>query len=100
MGCRSYGNGPRSPVEARTQAGCIDGGKTLREKLRAERRGVEHDGLTTLPGHLLGDAARDDITRRQLGIWVHVLHEAMAIGSPQHGAVAADGFRDQKAARG
>ena len=74
-------------------------GEALVEPLDADRADVEVD--VAVPGldHLLQDAARDDVTRREVGPLVVVGHEPVAGLVDQHGALAAHRLGDQRARR-
>ena len=84
------------PVDAvATQLG-VDGGKALGEEVGAERSRVETDGPPALRGHRVGDAAGHDVTRRELGIRMHVDHEPVSGVVDEHCTLAAHGLGDEE----
>ena len=87
------GDEPVDGIDAGGATVGVDGRKGFRE-MRADGGAAIEE--STAPGRDLGEhAAGDDIARRQLGIGMQALHEALAGGVDEDGTFAAQGFGGQ-----
>ena len=91
-----------APVEAkRTRIG-VDGRESVGQEagqvgvLAGHRRDVEHHGLAALRLHHAEVLAGHDVTRREFGARIDVLHIPVAMLIQQHRTFAAHGFGDEE----
>ena len=106
VGGRRHRNGLARPVPAALAHGGVDRREPSAQELRGafcaaaaartESRGIQQHGTAVLRGHDLGNGAGDDVARRELGIRVHVEHEAAVLVVAQDRALAADGLGYEK----
>src|SRR5690606_199428 len=77
----------------------VDAGEPFGEAFAAEVPHVEVDVRVAGAGHLLEHGAGDDVARGEVGAFVVVGHEAVAVDVEEDAALAADGFADERSAR-
>ena len=94
MGGRCYRNHLAHRIDSAGHAGCIDGGKVIRE--------IRADGGPAIQEHILSgqnlavNGAGNNVARRQFGVIVYRRHEAFAARIDQHRAFTAQRFGCQR----